>query len=334
MKSQKMTKNKTILITGTAGFIGFHLAEKLLARGFRVIGIDNLNDYYDVRIKKERNKILKKNKLYTFYKLDLENYKILEKIVKKEKPSSIVHLAAQAGVRYSLTNPWVYGYSNYMGTMNILEVARRNNIKRVLFASSGSVYGNNTPPFSENHSTDIPISIYGATKKANEVLGHAYHNLFGTEIGVMRFFTAYGRYGRPDLALFKFTKNILLDKPIEVYNQGEMTRTFTHVNDLVNAVIALLNKEKLSYEIYNISGTEPVKLMDFIKMIEKKIGKKAKIKFKPMQAGDISEALVDIEKAQKNLGFNPTTSIADGVDDFVEWFIENADWLTKLENPK
>jgi len=326
-------KYKRVLVTGTAGFIGFHLAKRLLKEGVVVIGMDSINDYYDVEVKNRRNKILEKDSNYHFYKTNIAEYGKLSKVIEKEKPEAIIHLAAQAGVRHSLINPWIYAESNYLGALNIFEAARRYNIKRVLFASSGAVYGNNTEmPFAVEHRTDHPISIYGATKKANELLAHSYHHLFGTEMGGMRFFTVYGQYGRPDLALFKFIRNILRDEPIDVYNKGQMTRTFTHVDDVVDGIIALLNKKDLKYEIYNFSGKDSITLSDFIDLIGKHVGKQAEKRFLPMQAGDIPVALVDISKAQKDLDYNPKVSIEEGVKDFAEWFLKNKEWLLALKD--
>lgn len=327
-------KVKKILITGTAGFIGFHLADYILNNyDVKVVGIDSITDYYDIKIKHVRNEILQKNPNYTFYKSDIADYKQLEKIVKKEKPEMIVHLAAQGGVRYSLKNPWAYVDSNYLGTLNIFEVAKRENIKRVLFASSSSVYGNNKKqPFSESDVTDQPISIYAASKKANELLAYSYNHLFKTEVIGLRFFTVYGTYGRPDLALLKFTKSIINDKPINVFNGGKMTRTFTHISDIIQGVVAAMEKENVSFEIYNLGGGETVSLIEFIELIEKNIGKKAKMNMLPMQAGDVQAASADISKAMKELGYNPKTSIKDGVAEFVNWFKENNSWLSKLKD--
>lgn len=326
---------KKILITGTAGFIGFHLANKLLSEENIVIGIDIINDYYDPKIKLKRNEILLKNKNYHFYKEDFADFKKLDEIIKKEKPEIIIHLAAQAGVRYSLTNPWSYEHSNYLGTLNIFEAAKLNNIKRVLFASSSSVYGKNKKkPFSEEDRTDVPISIYAASKKANELLAHSYAHLYKIETAGLRFFTVYGKYGRPDLALFKFTKNILLDKPIDVYNNGEMGRDFTYVDDIVSGIIGIMNKPNLKYEIYNLGGDNPVTLMKFIELIEKNLGKKAKLNMLPMQPGDVKETFADISKARKDVGYEPKTKIDEGVKIFCKWFIENKEWLVKLEEAK
>ncbi|MFA5841385.1 MAG: GDP-mannose 4,6-dehydratase [Candidatus Paceibacterota bacterium] len=329
-------KYKKILVTGTAGFIGFHLAKELLRdKDCEVVGIDSITDYYDVRMKQKRNEVLKKYSNYTFYKVNLADYKKLENIIKKEKPEAIIHLAAQAGVRYSLTNPWAYEQSNYLGTLNIFEASKNFGIKRVLFASSSSVYGSNKKvPFSEKDIVDHPISIYAASKKANEVLAHSYHHLYGTETAGMRFFTVYGEYGRPDLALFKFTKNILLDKPIDVYNGGKMMRDFTYVDDIVAGIIGILNKRDLKYEIYNLGGDNPVSLMGFIRLIEKFLGKKAKINFMPLQPGDVTKTMADISKAKKEIGFEPKTRIEDGTEKFIRWFLENKNWLLKLEDPK
>lgn len=332
--SRTINKYKKILITGTAGFIGFHLAKELLKnKNCKIIGVDIMTDYYDVRMKQKRNEILKRHPNYRFYKTNVADYKKFESIVKKEKPDIIIHLAAQAGVRYSLVNPWPYAESNYLATLNVLESAKRHGIKRVLVASSGSVYGKNEKmPFSEKHATDHPISIYGASKKASELLAHSYHHLYGIEVGLMRFFTAYGEYGRPDLALFKFVKSIITDKPIYVYNNGKMTRTFTHISDIISGIINLANKKELSCDIYNFSGNNPIKLLDFIKLIENSLDKKATINFLPMQPGDVKEALVDISKARKELNYNPKVSIEEGIDKFTRWFLNNKNWLLPLKD--
>ncbi|MDO8493062.1 MAG: SDR family NAD(P)-dependent oxidoreductase [bacterium] len=326
---------KTILVTGTAGFIGFHLAKRLLNDGYRVVGVDSITDYYDIRMKIRRNKILLESQNYKFYKTNIADYKALDKIVKKEKPEVIIHLAAQAGVRYSLTNPWAYAEANYLGTMNIFETAKNNKIKRVLYASSSSVYGKNTiSPFSEDHRVDQPISIYAASKRANELLAHSYHHLYGIETAGMRFFTVYGDYNRPDLALFKFTKSILLGKPIDVYNNGEMGRDFTYVSDIVDGIIAILNKKDLNYEIYNLGGDNPISLMNFIKLIETNLNKKAKLKMLPMQPGDVKENFADVTKARRELGFDPKIKIDKGVALYIDWFNKNKSWLLKLKEGK
>ena len=326
---------KKILITGTAGFIGYHLASVLLERGDVVVGVDNFTPYYDVRMKEARHEILNKNKSFHFYNISIANYKDLDKVVKKEKPEIIIHLAAQAGVRFSLKNPWAYADANFLGTLNIFEVARQYGIKRVLYASSSSVYGDNKKmPFSEDDRTDNPISVYAATKKGNEMLAYSYHSLYGIETAGMRFFTAYGRYGRPDLALFKFTKNIIAGKPIDVYNRGKMKRTFTHISDIVSGILSLVEKKKLKCELYNLGGDESTTLLDFIKIIESRLGKKATMNMLPMQAGDVPAAVADTSKACCDLNYYPRVSIEDGVADFVDWFIENKKWLLRLKDPK
>lgn len=326
---------RTILVTGTAGFIGYHLAKRLLEEGYKVIGVDSITDYYDPKMKLRRNKILLNYPRYKFYKKNLADHKELDKIVKKEKPESIIHLAAQAGVRYSTVNPWAYAEANYLGTLNVFESAKRNSIKRVIYASSSSVYGDNKlSPFSETHRVDHPISIYAASKVANEVLAHSYHHLYGMEVAGLRFFTVYGEYGRPDLAIFKFTKQILLGKPIDVYNNGKMARDFTYVGDIVDGVVSALNKKDLGYEIYNLGGDNPVSLMKFIQLIEKYLGKKAKLNMLPMQAGDVKETSADISKARRELGFKPKIKIEEGLKVFVEWFLENKAWLLKLKESK
>lgn len=327
--------SKKILITGTAGFIGFHLAKRLLGENNTIIGIDIINDYYDPKIKEKRNKILLENPNYHFYKEDFANFDKLNEIIQTEKPQVIIHLAAQAGVRYSLTNPWAYEQSNYLGTLNIFEAAKLNNIKRVLYASSSSVYGKNTKqPFSESDPVNTPISIYAASKRANELLAHSYNHLYGIETAGLRFFTVYGKYGRPDLALFKFVKNILLDKPIDVYNNGEMGRDFTYVDDIVSGIINIMNKENLGYELYNLGGDNPVTLMKFIELIEENLNKKATLNMMPMQPGDVKETVADITKARNEVGYEPKTKIDKGVKIFCDWFIENKDWLLELEDAK
>ncbi len=306
---------KTILLTGAAGFIGFHTGRALLERGEEVIGIDNINDYYDPKIKLARLKILKKYPKFKFYKQNIE-----DPIKIKEKIDIICHLAAQAGVRYSLENPFAYEKSNMLGTLNIFEFARHNKIKTIVYASSSSVYGNEKElPFKESQKLDTPISLYAATKKANELYAHVYHHLFGINMTGLRFFTVYGPFGRPDMALFNFTKNILEGKPIDVYNNGKMKRDFTYVEDIVSGIIASIDKE-YPFEIFNLARGEQAELMDFIKEIEKNLKKQAIKNFMPMQAGDVPETSADISKAKKLLGYNPKTSIKEGIKKFLEWY--------------
>jgi len=308
---------KTILITGAAGFIGFHTAKKLLERGDKIIGIDNLNEYYDVSLKEARLNILKKFPNFSFYKKDIS-----EEIKIQEKIDQVCHLAAQAGVRYSIENPLIYEKSNSLGTLQVFEFARKNNIKTVVYASSSSVYGNNPDaPFKETMKLDKPISLYAATKKSNELYAHVYHHLFGINMTGLRFFTVYGPWGRPDMALFKFTKNILEEKEIEVYGNGNMKRDFTYVEDIVGGIVSALDKE-YSFEIFNLARGESIELMDFIKAIEEATGKIAKINFKPMQPGDVLLTSGDIAKAKEMLGYNPKTSVGEGIKNFVSWYKE------------
>ena len=324
-----------VLVTGTAGFIGYHLATSLLKEGIEVLGVDIINDYYDVRIKERRNSELLEKEGYKFFKEDISNFEKINEIIKSEQPEMIVHLAAQAGVRYSISNPWAYETANNLATLNVLESAKQNKVRRVIFASSSSVYGaNKKVPYSEEDRVDNPISIYAATKKANEVLAHSYHHLYGMEIAGLRFFTVYGPMGRPDMALFKFAKNILREKPIHVYNNGEMARDFTFVDDIVAGIKGVMNKPDLKYEIYNLGGDNSVPLMKFIELIEQNLGKKAIIEKYPMQPGDVKASCADVNKARAQLGFDPKTGIEEGVKIFCDWFVDNQDWLLELRDVK
>lgn len=326
---------KKVLVTGTAGFIGFHLAKRLLEEGDVIIGIDCINDYYDPKIKEKRNEILLGYDNYKFNKIDFSVFEDINKVIKEEKPDVIIHLAAQAGVRYSIENPWAYEQANSLGTMNIFECVKRNKITRVLFASSSSVYGaNKKVPFAEKDKTDKPVSLYAATKKGNELIAYSYRHLYGIEIAGLRFFTVYGSFGRPDMAYFKFAKKILLDKPIDIYNNGEMGRDFTYIDDIVDGVIAIMNKSELKFEIYNLGGDNPIRLMKFVELIEKNMGKEAQKNFLPMQPGDIKETYADISKARSKVGYQPKTKIEDGLKIFCDWFKENKGWLLKLEDAK
>lgn len=274
-------KYKNILVTGSAGFIGFHLSKYLMDNyeDLKVIGIDNLNNYYNPVLKEKRNEILKNYENYTFIKLDFSDWDDLVENLKDKEIDLIVHLGAQAGVRYSLQNPWAYIKSNEMGTLNIFEFARRFDIEKVVYASSSSVYGGNRKiPFSEDDRVDKPISLYASTKRSNELMAHVYHHLYGIKMIGLRFFTVYGEYGRPDMAYFKFAKNILLGKEIEVYNYGNMERDFTYISDVVDGILRAIKKD-FDYEIFNLGNSKPVKLMYFIELIEKYLNKKAKKKF-------------------------------------------------------
>lgn len=343
------------LITGTAGFIGFHLAKKLLDRGDEVVGLDSINDYYDLRVKYGRlsetgiqkeeiayNKLIQSSKYsgYRFIQLNLEDAEGLNALFEQEKFDTVVNLAAQAGVRYSLENPRAYIDSNIIGFVNILEACRHNDVKHLSYASSSSVYGlNETRPFSVEHNVDHPISLYAASKKSNELMAHTYSHLFGLPTTGLRFFTVYGPWGRPDMALFLFTKAILENKPINIFNNGNMSRDFTYVDDIVEGVTRVNDNppkgndnwsgvqpdpssSRAPYAIYNIGNNAPVKLMDFVSIIEKCLGKEAEKNFMPMQAGDVSATYADVQSLIDNLGYQPNTPLETGVSRFVDWYRE------------
>lgn len=328
-----------ILITGAAGFIGFNLSKKLLMLNHEVIGIDNLNDYYAVSLKESRLEQIQ-NDNFSFHQIDLENRDDLNRIFETQKPDVVINLAAQAGVRYSLENPHAYIDSNIVGFMNILEASRHNDVEQLIYASSSSVYGANTSlPFSTTDNIDHPLSLYAATKKANELMAHTYSSLYNIPTTGLRFFTVYGPWGRPDMALFKFTKNIIEGKPIDVYNNGDMMRDFTYVDDIVEAISRLIEKPAKSnpkwsgknpdpsssyapYKVYNIGNNSPVNLMDFIEAIEEKVGKKAIKNYMPLQAGDVPETYANVEDLYRDIDFRPATSIKDGVGKFVDWYID------------
>ena len=321
-----------ILITGSAGFIGFHLCKRILENygDINIIGIDNLNNYYNPLLKEKRNDILKKYKNYTFIKLDFSEYPKLIESLKDKDIDLIVHLGAQAGVRYSLENPWAYERSNLLGTMNIFEFARRFNIEKIVYASSSSVYGGNKKiPFSEDDRTDNPVSLYASTKRSKELMAYTYHNLYGIGMTGLRFFTVYGEWGRPDMAYFKFAKNILLEKPIDVYNYGDMERDFTYVSDVIDGVISSIERD-FNYEIFNLGNSRPVKLMYFIELLEKYLNKTAKKNFLPMQEGEVPRTYADLSKSREFLNYNPKVSIEEGLKRFCSWFVDNREWILKL----
>ena len=327
---------KKVLLTGAAGFIGYHTIEALLKKGHTVVGVDNMSSYYDVRIKQKRLALLKKDKNFRFVKLDIAKYEALERLVTKEKPDEIIHLAAQAGVRYSLVNPWAYASANYLGTLNVFEVAKRLKLGRVIYASSSSVYGNNIKqPFEEDDRTDTPISLYGATKRANELLAYSYHHLYGIEMIGLRFFTVYGPWSRPDMALFKFAKSILRGEPLDLYNNGNMVRSFTYVTDVADGMVSLIDtKPKGMCRIYNLGGSQAVPLMQFVELIEKELGKTAVKNMLPLQAGDVPETVADCSSAHRDFGYVAKVSIEDGIHRFSSWLKENEAFALSLKVPK
>jgi UDP-glucuronate 4-epimerase len=330
-----MTK---ILVTGAAGFIGFHVALRLLARGDEVVGLDNLNAYYDVSLKQARLDQLSGQPGFSFRQIDLRDGALVNRIFTDDLPRWVVHLAAQAGVRYSLTNPGVYIDSNIVGFMHILEGCRHNAIEHLVYASTSSVYGANTQmPFSVHQNVDHPVSLYAATKKANELMAHTYAHLFGLPCTGLRFFTVYGPWGRPDMALFLFTQAILAGRPIDVFNHGKMQRDFTYIDDIVEGVIRSLDRiaqpdpgwsgdhpdpatSRAPYRLYNIGNSQPVELMDLIETLEEALGRKAEKNLLPMQAGDVPATFADVEALIRDVGFKPATPIETGVAKFVEWY--------------
>lgn len=320
---------KTYLITGGAGFIGFHLSKRLLEAGASVVGFDNMNDYYEVSLKEARLKELGDFEKYTFVKGDLADKEAVEAVFEKYKPQITVNLGAQAGVRYSIDNPEAYVQSNLVGFFNILEACRHFGTEHLVFASSSSVYGGNDKvPFSTEDKVDGPVSLYAATKKSNELMAHAYSKLYDYPVTGLRFFTVYGPMGRPDMAYFKFAKKIVKGEPIQIYNNGDMLRDFTYIDDIVTGVCDILcnppakNEKGVAYKIYNIGNNKPVKLMDFINTLERCLGMEAVKEYYPMQPGDVYQTYADVSDLMNDFGFKPDTSIEDGLSRFVEWFKE------------
>ncbi len=318
---------KRVLITGAAGFIGYHAAAALCAQSYEVLGIDNINDYYDPSLKKARLAQLQPFGNFEFRKVDLCDREKINLIFSDWKPEIVINLAAQAGVRYSIDHPHAYVDSNLVGFVNILEACRHNDVKHLIYASSSSVYGlNDKVPFSEGDNVDYPISLYAATKKSNELMAHVYTHLYGLSVTGLRFFTVYGPWGRPDMAYYKFTKAIYEGQPIEIYNHGDMMRDFTYVDDIVEAMARLVDKvpdrggDNAPYRLYNIGNHQPEKLMDMIAILEELTGLKAQKTFKPMQPGDVYSTYADIEALDGAIGFKPSTSLKEGLTKFVEWY--------------
>ena len=329
-----------ILVTGAAGFIGFHTAKKLLERGDTVIGLDNFNDYYDVSLKDARAAVLREFDNFTMVRADLHDRKAIEKLFSYQEFEKVVHLAAQAGVRYSIENPHAYIDSNIVGTLHILEGCRHNKVQHLVYASSSSVYGANTAmPFSIHQNVDHPLALYGATKKANELMAHTYSSLYDLPTTGLRFFTVYGPFGRPDMALFMFTRNIIEDKPIDIFNYGNHRRDFTYIDDIVEGVVRTMDHDatpnpdwdsaapdpgtsRAPYRLYNIGNQQPVELMRYIEVIEECLGKKADKNMLPLQPGDVPDTWADTEDLAADVGYQPSTPIEVGVKNFVDWYLE------------
>jgi UDP-glucuronate 4-epimerase len=329
-----------VLVTGAAGFIGFHVAQRLLQRGDTVVGLDNLNDYYDPALKEARLAVIQDEPEFSFVRMDLEDDKGVMELFASEGFDRVVHLAAQAGVRYSIENPRAYIDSNIVGTLNILEGCRHHPVEHLVYASSSSVYGANTSmPFSVHDNVDHPLSLYAASKKANELMAHTYSNLYDIPTTGLRFFTVYGPYGRPDMALFYFTKSILAGEPINVFNYGKHRRDFTYVDDIVEGILRTLDHvatpspdwnsdnpdpgtSRVPYRIYNIGNSQPVELMHYINVIETALGKKAEVNLLPLQPGDVPDTYADVQALIDDTGYKPDTTVEEGVQRFIEWYLE------------
>jgi UDP-glucuronate 4-epimerase len=315
-------REKTILVTGAAGFIGYHVSRRLLETGHRVVGLDNLNPYYDANLKRARLAQLQPFDGFRFYQEDIEDLRALKEIFRTNEIGRICNLAAQAGVRYSLVDPFCYQKSNLEGFLNLLEVAREVRVDNFVYASSSSVYGANVQyPFREGDRVDQPVSLYGATKRANELMAHAYSHLYEIPTTGLRFFTVYGPWGRPDMALFLFADAILHDRPIEVFNRGRMKRDFTYIDDIVDGTVAALERP-FPCELFNLGNANTVELMEFIRIVEEELGREAKKQMLPMQPGDVPETSADVQKARNLLGFEPKTPLREGVRSFLSWYRE------------
>lgn len=333
-----MNKSKKILITGAAGFIGYHLTERLLSLGYNIIGVDNLNDYYEISLKEDRLKLLEKYSNFILFRVALEDRQAIEDVFVQHEITHVVNLAAQAGVRYSIKNPHAYIDTNIVGFINILEACRHHEVEHLIYASSSSVYGaNRKMPFAVTDAVDYPVSLYAATKKANELMAHTYSHLYGIPATGLRFFTVYGPWGRPDMAYFSFTKAILSGTPIQIFNHGHMKRDFTYIDDIIEGIVKVLPKPPKSngqwdaehptagssfapYKIYNIGNHSPVRLLDFISILEDKLGMEAKKELLPMQPGDVEETFADVSDLMKDVGFHPATPLEEGLEKFIKWY--------------
>ena len=329
-----------ILLTGAAGFIGYHVSQRLLARGDEIVGVDNLNDYYDPSLKEARLARLLEHPRFRIERFDVGDRDRMAQCFRDVAPQRVVHLAAQAGVRYSLTNPHAYTHSNITGFLNILEGCRATGVEHLVYASSSSVYGANTlQPFSEHHNVDHPVSLYAATKKANELMAHTYAHLYGLASTGLRFFTVYGPWGRPDMALFLFTRGILAGEPISVFNEGRMVRDFTYIDDIAEGVVRVVDqvaapdprwdsahpdpaRSRAPYRVFNIGNNEPVQLLEYIRVLEDELGKKASMQLLPMQPGDVPSTMADVSELEAAVGFRPRTSVREGIRAFVAWYRE------------
>lgn len=318
----------TFLVTGCAGFIGWKVSQKLLERGYRVIGIDNLNDYYDVRVKEYRLKNLKDYEGFTFYKGDIEDRELLKEVFKKHDFDVVINEAARAGVRYSIENPHVYFTTNVLGTLNLLELCKEFGVKKFVLASTSSLYAGQPMPFKEDLPVNTPISPYASSKKSAEVLCYTYHYLYGIDVSVVRYFTVYGPAGRPDMSIFRFIKWVLEEKPLQVFGDGSQSRDFTYIDDIAEGTI--LATKPLGYEIINLGNSNPHSLRELIELIEKYTGKRASLELKDFHKADMKATWADISKAKRLLGWEPKVSLQEGIKRTVEWFLENWGWLKEV----
>lgn len=326
---KKTFRGMNILVTGCAGFIGWKVSQLLLKMNKNIIGVDNLNDYYDPSLKKWRLKSLKKYPGFIHYKVDIGNYKKLKKVFEDNKVHAVINLAARAGVRASVENPWVYLHTNTKGTLNLLECCKNHKVKKFILASTSSLYASLDMPFKETSITDSPLTPYSATKKAAEAICHTYHYLYGLDISILRYFTVYGPAGRPDMSIFKFLRNMDLGRPIPLYGDGSQTRDFTYIDDIADGTIRALSP--VGYEVFNLGSDHPVKLNYVIGLLEKYLGKKTKIKRYKLHPADVTATWAHIEKAKKVLGWKPTMPLEEGIEKTVNWFIENKAFIRKLE---